>query len=143
MLLHWSALDHRRDRLADIDHVFSNIFNELSPRAATRRPQALAFSESEDAYTITAAAPGVAGEDVAVSFEAGVLTVRFARTVAAQDGFEVLRRERGDIRVTQSLRLPGPVSADGIAARLVNGLLTVTAPKAPEAKPRRIAVETA
>jgi HSP20 family molecular chaperone IbpA len=52
------------------------------------------------------------------------------------------RRERGTGRFERRIPLPVPVDASRVEARLVDGVLTVTCPKAPEAQPRKVEVRS-
>ena len=54
-----------------------------------------------------------------------------------------LRRERGTGAFERRLSLPVAVDASRVEARLVDGVLTVTCPKAPESQPHRVAVRAA
>lgn len=51
------------------------------------------------------------------------------------------RRERTTGRFQRLVKLPAPVDAEKVEAKLENGVLEVTLPKAEEAKPRRIVVK--
>jgi HSP20 family protein len=52
------------------------------------------------------------------------------------------RRERGTGSFERRIPLPVAVDASRVEARLVDGVLTVTCPKAPEAQPRKIEVRS-
>jgi HSP20 family protein len=53
------------------------------------------------------------------------------------------RRERGSGSFKRRIPLPVAVDASRVEARLVDGVLTVTCPKAPESQPRRVEVRSA
>jgi HSP20 family protein len=48
--------------------------------------------------------------------------------------------ERGHGAFSRTFQLPAPVDADRIVASLLDGVLTVTCPKAHEPNPRRVRV---
>jgi len=105
---------------------------------------ALDVEETADAFTIHVELPGIATEDVDVSLEENVLTISGERRFYADretDGFRRIERSFG--RFHRALRLPDRVDASGVKAVQRDGVLTITAPKAEDAKPRRIAVENA
>jgi HSP20 family protein len=54
-----------------------------------------------------------------------------------------LRRERGTGAFERRLSLPVAVDASRVEAQLVDGVLTVTCPKAPESQPHKVTVRTA
>lgn len=85
--------------------------------------------------------PGLTDKDVQLSLTQDVLTVSGERKSDAPDGYSVHRQERQPTRFSRSFTLPYKVTADEINAKLENGVLTVTLPKAPESQPRQIAVK--
>ena len=102
---------------------------------------ALDVEESEDGYTVHVELPGVAPEDVEVSLEDDVLTVRGERRFYGDREAEGFRRiERRFGRFHRAVRLPDRVATDRVSATHRDGVLTVVVPKAEEAKPRRIEV---
>ena len=52
------------------------------------------------------------------------------------------RKERAEGSFNRTVTLPGEVDAERVDARYTDGILTLTLPKAEEAKPRQIAVRT-
>ncbi|MEY3019238.1 MAG: hypothetical protein RLZZ272_222 [Actinomycetota bacterium] len=105
---------------------------------------ALDVEESEDGYTVHVELPGIASEDVEVSLEDDVLTVRGERRFYEDreaDGFRRIERRFG--RFHRAVRLPDRVATDRVSATHKDGVLTVVVPKAEEAKPRRIEVRSA
>ena len=72
-----------------------------------------------------------------------VLTVSALRKDALPEGFRAVRRERDALRLRHTLTLSPRVDAEKIAAKLENGLLTLTLPKAKAAEPRKISVTVA
>ncbi len=90
---------------------------------------------TEEAYTLYADLPGVTREALDISVERGVLTFSATRTTRGEDPREVLYR--------RSFRLSDQVDVAGISARLDNGVLALTLPRAEETKARKITVEAA
>lgn len=104
---------------------------------------ALDVEEDEDSFVLHVELPSVDPDEVEVSLEENVLTVAGERRFYSDkesDGFRRIERNFG--RFHRSVRLPDRVDATRVAATYRDGLLTVTVPKAEEAKPRRIAVTT-
>lgn len=105
---------------------------------------ALDVEESEDAFTLHVELPGVSPDDVDVSLEENVLTIEGERRFYDEREAEGFRRiERHFGRFHRSIRLPDRVNAEAVKATARDGLLTIVVPKAEEAKPRRIAIESA
>lgn len=101
-------------------------------------------AERGDAYIVHTELPGVKPEQVDLVFEQNVLTIRGSKASSfdtSTDGeVRLFAAERISGSFERSVRLPESVDPDRIEAVFVNGLLTVTVPKAETAKPRRIEV---
>lgn len=97
--------------------------------------------EDKEHLTITLDLPGVKPEDVKISVEGQVLTIRGEkRQVSEQNDERWHRYERSYGSFERSFTLPSTVDADRIQASTEHGVLTVTLPKVEKAKPREIPV---
>ncbi|NOY27570.1 MAG: Hsp20/alpha crystallin family protein [Oligoflexia bacterium] len=108
-------------------------------------PMPLDLFERDDALLVIASLPGVHSEDLDIRLEGDRLTVTADRHEPIPAGTDdavatPLFRELGSVRWTRAVRLRTPVDADAINAKLENGMLQLTMPKAPEARPRAIEV---
>lgn len=100
--------------------------------------------EEADAIRIVAEVPGVKPEDIKISLENNVLTIQGTKEQVAQERTErVHRYERTYGAFERSFTLPATVDAGNIKASYEQGVLTVTLPKAENAKPRQIQVQVA
>ncbi len=98
--------------------------------------------EDEEGVSLRFELAGVDPKDVDVRFENGVLTLRGERKLEQEEKRENYHRvELNYGTFTRSFSLPGTVDAEKIRAESKNGVLTVTLPKKPEAKPRSIQVK--
>jgi HSP20 family protein len=97
--------------------------------------------ESKEAFIVKAEVPGLTEKDVSVSVEDDALVVRGERKSAVPEGYKVHLRERASVAFTRKLPLPARVDANSVTAKLNDGVLTITLPKAKEALPRQIAVK--
>lgn len=86
---------------------------------------ALQVQDHGDSVVVTADLPGIGPDDVQVTFEAGVLTIR---------------GKRDDRAYQYSSRLGGAIDPDRMEASLDKGVLVVTAWKSPAARPKRIPI---
>jgi len=93
-------------------------------------------------FVVRADVPGMTEKDIEVTLEDGVLSVRGESKPAAVEGYAVHRRERAAVRFARSLALPAKVDAEKTTAAVKDGVLTITMAKAPEARPRQIAVRS-
>ena len=99
--------------------------------------------ETEQAFVVQVDLPGLKPEQVDVSFDRNVLTVRGTRSdTIPTDKSEkrVFFVERSPGSFSRTLRFPQYVESSKIEAKFENGVLTVTVPKSEAAKPRKIAV---
>ena len=90
---------------------------------------------------IVAELPGVKPEDVKLSLENNLLTIRGEKKQEAEERNErVHRYERSYGTFERSFVLPSTVDGEKISADYQNGVLTVVVPKAERARPREIPV---
>ncbi len=100
---------------------------------------AVDVEETEDSYRVEAELPGVHRDDVQVEVGGGVLTITGEFKERERTG--ILRRcTRRTGRFEFRTTLPTAADSDKISASLQDGVLTVTVPKAAEAKPRRVEI---
>jgi HSP20 family protein len=100
--------------------------------------------EDKDAVHITVELPGVKTDDVKISMENNVLTIRGEKRQSAEENTEhVHRYERSFGVFERSFTVPSTVDADHIQASYDLGVLTVRLPKVEKAKPRQIDVKVA
>ena len=103
---------------------------------------ALDMSETEEGYLVEAAVPGLKPEDLEITVENNVLTLKGETRQQAEDkkrNYHRVERRYGAFQRT--IALPTTVKADGIQAEMNNGILRLDIPKAEEVKPRRIDVK--
>jgi HSP20 family protein len=154
-------LDELRDEL---DRLWGNLVAAPplhgwgSPSATSAAFPAVNIRETDDALVIEAEVPGLeaGGVDIAVSGDELVLKGSRPEPEAAQPtptgeqgngsrkpAVTWHRRERGTGSFERRITLPVAVDAARVEARLADGVLTVTCPKAPEAQPHKVQVRSA
>jgi HSP20 family protein len=100
--------------------------------------------EDKESVKIIAELPGVNPEDVKLSLENNVLTIRGEKKQEAEERTErVHRYERSYGSFERAFVLPSTVDGDKVDAQYHNGILTVMVPKVERARPREIPVRTA
>lgn len=97
--------------------------------------------ESEQAYMVQMAVPGVKAEAVDIDVKDGILSVKVDAAPAEPEGYKVLHREISHTRIAQQLRLPRNVNTEAIEASVVDGLLLIRIPKAEVPATRKITVK--
>lgn len=99
------------------------------------------ITERENKLFVKAAVPGVEPEQLEVSIENNVLTVRGeTRAEAASDDEKVYRREVSYGSFARSIRLPEGLDLENVDAEFKNGMVTITLPRLPEEKPKALKV---
>ena len=99
------------------------------------------INETDAAYVVSAAVPGLAPADIKVELEGRTLTISGEAKTEEESGDGYPRRSFGSLH--RSLRLPEGVDADSITASCENGVLTVTIPKPEAARAKAIEVKAA
>lgn len=99
--------------------------------------------ENDKSYTVQAEVPGVAKEDIHVSIDGSVVTLR--AEVKQQDSQtkddKVLRTERYYGSVARSFQLPQDIDQANAKARYDSGVLTLSLPKKQASGSQRLAIE--
>jgi len=96
--------------------------------------------ETEDALTVVMEMPGVPREAVEIELKDDVLRVQARIDPSKYEGMEPVYTEYNVGHWTRSFALSDRVDREQIGAQLEDGVLTLTLPKAAEARPRRIEV---
>src|ERR687890_1735452 len=100
-------------------------------------------SEDANSLRITMELPGVNAEDVRLSLENNILTIRGEKKHQSDESNERVHRfERTYGMFERTFALPNIVDPEKIEARYENGVLFVMIPKAERAKPREIRVNS-
>lgn len=98
--------------------------------------------ENNDAYVLHAELPGMNKNDVKITLENNILTIRGEKkneTEEKENGYHRLERSYGSFE--RSFTIPGMIKQEDIDAKYNNGILSLTLPKAEEAKPKFIDVK--
>ena len=133
--------------------LFDDCFKNFAPAFYVRplhgdalpEPSQIKIDVKEDdaAYTVHAEVPGVPKEDINVSIDGNVVSLRaeVRQHDQKKDGEKLLRSERYYGAVARSFQLPVEVDAAQARARYDNGVLVLTLPKKQGNKTQRLAIE--
>ncbi len=97
-------------------------------------------SETEDSFVVVAELPGVRRADVDVAATADTLTIRGHRPSPGCEPAGYVRLERGHGQFVRRFTFPGQLDVEAVQADFKDGILTVTLPKAQDARGRRVDV---
>ena len=134
-------------------NLFDDFFKDFAPGFYVRplhgdalpTPSQIKIDVKEDdaAYTVQAEVPGVPKEDINVSIDGNVVSLRaeVRQHDQKKDGEKLLRSERYYGAVARSFQLPVEVDAAQARARYDNGVLVLTLPKKQGNKTQRLAIE--
>ena len=101
---------------------------------------ALDLYQNNDNVVAVVELPGMRREDIEISLHDGTLTISGERSRETSNGEKAERTERYIGKFRRSITLPVRVDANKVSASYQDGILTVTLPKAEEAKPKQISV---
>jgi HSP20 family protein len=125
-----------------MDRLFDDAFTRpLSIRDGWSAP-AIDMYQTDDEIVVRASLPGFKADDVQINITGDVLTLRgeMKHEDEKKEKAWHLREQRWG-SFERSVALPTNVVADRASADFENGILTITLPKAEEAKPRTISVK--
>ncbi len=142
--LNWQR---RWDPFRDLQREVGRLFESMEPaqhwRVARGVPPINLYDAGEQ-YILTAQLSGVGPDEVDLSITGETLTMRGDRKRSEGVAEESYRRqERQFGRWTRTVTLPDRVDSTKVSATFADGVLTVTLPKAEEARPRQISVTPA
>ena len=136
----------------DMNRLFDEVMGRGLPSAGGQGGQSgqgqiinahMNVSETENEIRISAELPGVKEDDIDVSLNDDLLTIRGEKRFERKDekeNFHFVERSFGTFQ--RSIRLPFAVNPDQVQASFENGVLTVTLPKsAQQERTRRIQVQ--
>jgi HSP20 family protein len=140
----WSGFNQLTSLRDEINNLFestfsngsgSDVFNTWAP--------ALDVYEDKDNLIVRAEVPGMKKEQIEISLHDNVLTVSGERRNEKKyEGSQTSREERFFGGFTRSVALEKQVDANRVKAAYKDGVLTITLPKAEEAKPRQIEIQS-
>jgi HSP20 family protein len=122
-----------------LNRMFADFYNESFGRGWV--PPVDIYETDDREVVIKAELPDMKREDIGVTFENNVLTLRGERKLdesLKRDNFQRVERPYGSF--SRSFTLPNTVHASRISASYKDGVLTVRLPQREEAKPKQIAV---
>jgi len=98
--------------------------------------------EQENEIVVSAELPGLRKEDIKITFEKNILTLSSEQKPAeVSEKATVLLKEIRNSNFNRSVKFEYEIDATKISAEMNNGVLTITLPKAEEAKPKQIEVK--
>ena len=145
MLQRWDPFSDLRQIQDTMDRMWRQVGTSGRPLRGGTEIEAWAVPldviERGEATVVRASMPGVSPDDIDVSIDDNVLTIK-GRTAdeygEEQDSY--LMRERRTGSFHRALRLPESVDPDRVEPRYDHGILTITIPKPAEKQARQLRV---
>lgn len=140
----WSLAPWLPRELFDFDHALESFFGKGQDGMADMLGTRLDVSENANSFEIQMDLPGVKPDDVEISFENNLLTIRGERRDEREEGgkdkqFHRVERRFGGF--SRSVMLPSTVNDTEAAAEFKDGVLRVVLPKSEQAKARKISIK--
>jgi HSP20 family protein len=127
-----------------VDRLFDASMTPLDSTRPLAWGLPLDVIENEDAYLVKANLPGIQPDDIEITFTDNVLTIK--GEMKSEDEVKEARyhmRERRYGAFSRSITLGDRVNGEKIQASYDSGVLTLSLPKAEEARPKRIEIKPA
>ncbi len=109
---------------------------EQAPRS---RYLAVNVRDDSDAFVLTALVPGLKADDLTIQVLEDVVRIE-GKIAEAENDYVLQELPTGSLQ--RELRLPTPLEADKVEAKIADGILTLRLPKAESARPRNIKIAT-
>jgi len=129
----------------EMNRMFNNFFRgdaRDEDSALSSWTPAVDISEHDSEFVVKVEVPGVNKDDVKITLESNILTIRGEKKhekETKEENYHRVERSYGSFQ--RSFTLPTTVKSDKIDAVYKDGILTVSLPKAEEAKPKQIEVK--
>jgi HSP20 family protein len=131
--------DVRREMLRLLDTVASDTFGDV--RAGVFPP--MNITQDDDNFYVRAEVPGIKPNEMSLSAVRNRVSLAGKREIEVEhERASYHRKERAEGFFNRTVTLPTEIDAERVDATYVDGILTLTLPKAEEAKPRQITVRS-
>jgi HSP20 family protein len=131
------------DPIRDFEQRWNRLMSRMSDGGELAEMPAsypVDIDEDDNHIYVEAELPGFKAEEIDVSMESGMLTIKAERRAEEKSRTKHLS-ERRYTRVQRSFSLPNSVDEESVDAKLEEGVLHITLNKRPESKRRKIEVQ--
>src|SRR5258706_1248311 len=141
-LIPWEPMRERMTLREAMDRLFDDAFTNPVSIHNGHAP-AIDLYQTNDSVVVRAALPGLKAEDVQLSVSGDILTLKgeFNQNDEVKDvSYQLKEQHYGSFE--RNVLLPALVQTEKAKAEFENGVLTVTVPKAEQARPKTINIKT-
>lgn len=139
----WNLLNQAQKDLNQFLGSFGDaVADDESNVVTSRWSPSVDIKEEDNQFVLYADLPGIDPDDIDITMEQGVLTIKGERseeTEEEREGFRRVERTRGAFY--RRFGLPDSANPDGIKAAGKNGVLEIVIPKQERVQPRKITVQ--
>ena len=131
----------RWDAVSTLDRMFDDVMGSMLGTATSTRTfdPSIDVHASDSEVVFVCDVPGIKQDDLEVTLENHVLTIKGTRKFAGKENEQVmLGRAYGSF--DRSYTLPDYADDENLTARLADGVLTIRIPKQAKAKPKKIQI---
>lgn len=122
--------------------LFNQIFGDSANAANSPSFPAFNVWANEEGASVTSELPGVKLEELEITVSGNNIAIKGARKDGTGEGAKHARKERPAGEFNRTIELPFKIDTAKVEAKLANGVLEVSLPRAENDKPRRIAVNS-
>jgi HSP20 family protein len=135
----WGHTHRFQDEMKQVFDRFLSDETDQSNVVTSQWTPRVDIKEEEKRFVILADIPGVDPNDIEISMDKGILSIRGERkSETGEPNGKLTRGERSYGAFYRRFALPDSADADGVSAAGKLGVLEVSIPKKPETTPRRI-----
>lgn len=141
-LIRWEPAREMMTLREAMDHLFDDAFTRPLSRNGNWSTPAIDMYQTGEEVIVKAALPGIKPDAVQINVTGDVLNLKaeVEQEQETNDKAWHIREQRWG-KFERSIALPTIVKADKAKADFENGVLTITLPKAEEAKPKMITIK--
>ncbi|HKZ44285.1 MAG TPA: Hsp20/alpha crystallin family protein [Anaerolineales bacterium] len=142
-LIRWEPMREMMTLREAMDHLFDDAFTRpISGRSGLSSLPAIDLYQDNDDVVVKASLPGLKKDDVQITLNNGVLTLRgeYKQEETSENTTYHIREHRSG-SFERSISLPVEIDTEKTKAEFENGVLTITMPKVEAVKPRMIDIK--
>lgn len=146
----WPSRPTFESSFSDFDQIRREMLRLLDAATGDGAPEPGAgvfppmnITQDDENFYLRAEVPGIKPAELSISALRNRVSISGKREIPREhDRVSYHRKERPEGAFSRAVTLPTEVDAERVDARYADGILTLTLPKAEQAKPRQIAVRT-
>ena len=126
-------------QLARLSRNFDRVIGQGLPGSSSSSPSFNVWS-NENGAIVTSEMPGVKMEGMELTVSGRTITVKGSKTSQKDEKQGYIRRERIEGEFTRSFEMPFQIDSSKVKAKLSDGVLEISLPRAESDKPRKISL---